>query len=105
MACYRFVGLLLILFLALPVAAAPRLDPAKMPTPQLLWPAGAPGAKGDQDEDKPALWVFLPSETKAVGTAVVICPGGGYAHLAIGHEGKDVAEWLNSLGIAAFVLR
>jgi acetyl esterase/lipase len=81
------------------------MDPAKMPTPQLLWPSGAPGAKGAQDDDKPALWVFLPPEAKAVGAAVVVCPGGGYTHLAIGHEGKDVAQWLNSLGVAAFVLR
>jgi acetyl esterase/lipase len=105
MARYRCVLSLMLVFLALPAAAAPRLDTAKMPTPQLLWPSGAPGAKGDLDEDKPALWVFLPPESNAVGTAVVICPGGGYAHLAIGHEGKDVAEWLNSLGVAAFVLR
>ena len=94
-----------LLILAAPSAAAPQLDPAKMPTPQLLWPAGAPDAKGDQDEDKPALWVFLPPEAKAVGAAVIVCPGGGYGHLAIGHEGKEVAEWLNSLGITAFVLR
>src|ERR1700735_3458042 len=85
--------------------AAPAPEPPKMPTPQLLWTQGAPGAVGDEELDKPALWVFLPSEDKANGAAVVVCPGGGYAHLAIGHEGKDVAEWLNSLGIAAFVLR
>lgn len=86
------------------LAAADRPVP-KMPTPQLLWPSGAPGAMGDDELDKPALWVFLPPDAKAVGTAVVVCPGGGYGHLAIGHEGKDVAEWLNAQGIAAFVLR
>ena len=85
--------------------AAPAPEPPKMPTPQLLWPQGAPGAVGSEDLDKPALWVFLPSEDKANGSAVVICPGGGYGHLAIAHEGKDVAEWLNSQGVAAFVLR
>lgn len=79
--------------------------PPQMPTPQLLWPEGAPGAKGDEDADKPALWVFLPPAERANGTAVVVCPGGGYAHLAIGHEGKDVAEWFNARGVAAFVLR
>ena len=66
------VGLLVVLALAPSAAGAAPADPAKMPTPQLLWPAGAPGAKGDQDEDKPALWVFLPPEAKAVGTAVVV---------------------------------
>ena len=45
-----------------------------------------------------------PKET-ANGTAVVVCPGGGYAILAIEHEGKQVAEWLNTLGVAAFVLK
>jgi acetyl esterase/lipase len=84
--------------------AVARPEP-KMPTPQLLWPHGAPGAKGDEDFDKPAIWVFLPPEKLATGTAVVVCPGGGYGHLAIGHEGKDVADWLNSLGVAAFVVR
>jgi acetyl esterase/lipase len=39
------------------------------------------------------------------GTAVIVCPGGGYAFLADNHEGKQVAEWLNSLGVAAFVLK
>jgi acetyl esterase/lipase len=88
--------------LAAPKPAAPTVA---MPLPQLLWPAGAPGALGDADLDKPALWVFLPAADKANGTAVVVCPGGGYGGLAIGHEGKDVADWLNSQGIAAFVLR
>jgi acetyl esterase/lipase len=41
---------------------------------------------------------------KANGSAVIVCPGGGYSHLA-NHEGQPVAEWLNSLGITAFVLK
>lgn len=77
----------------------------EMPAPQFLWPAGAPGAVGQEEVDKPALWTFLPPKEKANGTAVVVCPGGGYGGLAIGHEGKDVAEWFNSQGVAAFVLR
>ena len=63
------------------------------------------GRSANTDLDKPALWVFLPASDKANGTAVVVCPGGGYQRLAIGHEGKDVADWFNSQGIAAFVLR
>ena len=47
---------------------------------------------------------YLPPEDKANGTGVVVCPGGGYAFLAFDHEGKQVAEWLNARGVAAFVL-
>jgi acetyl esterase/lipase len=53
----------------------------------------------------PTLTVFLPVAGKGNGTGVVVCPGGGYTHLAMTHEGTDVAKWLNSLGIAAFVLK
>jgi acetyl esterase/lipase len=71
-----------------------------------LWPGGAPGAKGtDSDKDVPSITVWLPSPELGTGSAVVVCPGGGYAMLAADHEGKQVAEWLNSLGIAAFVLK
>ena len=72
---------------------------------ELLWPHGAPGAQGTQPEDIPTLTVYLPDPGKAVGTAVVVCPGGGYVHLAMEKEGSDIAEWLNSIGIAAFVLK
>ncbi len=72
---------------------------------ELLWPNGAPGAKGTADADKPLLHVWLPPADKAVGTGIVITPGGGYGGLAMGHEGADVAKWLNSLGVAAFVLQ
>ena len=71
----------------------------------LLWPDGAPGAKGTADHDKPSITVYLPPKSKANGCAVVVCPGGGYGHLAVGHEGKDLGEWYNSFGVAAFVLR
>jgi acetyl esterase/lipase len=70
-----------------------------------LWPDGAPGAKGHEEEDRPSLTLFLPSGEKATGASVVVCPGGGYGALATGHEGKDVGEWLNGLGIAAFMLK
>ncbi len=71
----------------------------------LLWPQGAPGAIGNEDLDRPAVSIFLPPKDKATGSAVVVCPGGGYQMLALDHEGKQIAEWLNSLGVAAFVLR
>ena len=72
---------------------------------ELLWPNGAPGAKGNEDGDKPSLTIYLPSKEKATGAAVVICPGGGYGHLAMDHEGHQIAQWLNSLGVAGFVLK
>jgi acetyl esterase/lipase len=71
----------------------------------LLWPQGAPGAVGNEEKDKPSLTVYLPAEDKANGAAVVVCPGGGYGALAMDHEGKQVAEWLNSIGVAGFVLQ
>ncbi len=73
------------------------------PEPIDLWPDGAPLAKGTADEDRPTLAIYLPE--KPIGTAVVICPGGGYRNLAIDHEGDQIARWYNSLGIAAFVLK
>ncbi|MGA0316260.1 MAG: alpha/beta hydrolase [Flavobacteriaceae bacterium] len=54
---------------------------------------------------EPTLKAYFPSKELANGAAVVICPGGGYRILAIDHEGYQIAEWLNSLGIAAFVLK
>jgi acetyl esterase/lipase len=71
----------------------------------LLWPAGAPGAKGDAENDKPTLTIVLPDPAKATGAAVVVCPGGGYGGLAIGYEGNDIAKWLADHGVAGFVLK
>ena len=70
----------------------------------LLWPAGAPGALGDLETDKPTLTIFLPAENPTK-TGVVVAPGGGYQHLAIEKEGFAVARWLNEHGVAAFVLK
>lgn len=54
---------------------------------------------------EPTLTVFKPTQEKANGTAVIICPGGGYGVLAFDHEGYKVATWLNQLGITAFILK
>lgn len=86
-----------------------------------LWNGKIPGAKRNdqfkQMVDTAAGWVdkhsivnpclyFYPApEATATGVAVIICPGGAYWGLAIKHEGEQVAKWLNSLGIAAFVLK
>jgi acetyl esterase/lipase len=78
---------------------------ADAPKVELLWPKEAPGAVGDKPEDKPSLTIYLPPADKATGAAVIVCPGGGYGTLAVGHEGKEPAEFLNKLGVAAFVLQ
>lgn len=69
-----------------------------------LWAAAAPGALGTEEQDIPTLTVFPAPREIATGSAVVICPGGGYGGLAP-HEGAPIAEWLNGLGVSAFVLR
>jgi acetyl esterase/lipase len=71
----------------------------------LLWPNGAPEARGNEEPDKPTLTHYPAPPDKANGTAVVICPGGGYGHLAIDHEGHEIAKWLNGHGVAAFMLK
>jgi enterochelin esterase family protein len=70
-----------------------------------LWPEGAPGAAGTEPVDRPSLTVYPAAPELANGTAVVVCPGGGYGNLATDHEGRQPAEWLNSLGITAVVLQ
>src|SRR5687768_5669863 len=88
-------------------------DPVTADHPQTfpLWPQGAPGATGTDAGDEnhagdiPTITVHLPPKDKATGAAILICPGGAYAFLATDHEGKEVAEWLNSLGIAGVVLK
>jgi acetyl esterase/lipase len=54
---------------------------------------------------EPTITVYLPSKEKATGTGIVICPGGGYQHLAIDKEGHDIARWLATIGIAGIVLK
>ncbi len=74
-----------------------------LPQSIFLWPDGAPGALGNAEADKPRLYPFVP-QTKSTTTAVLVIPGGGYAHVAIGHEGFQYARWLNAQGVTAFVL-
>jgi acetyl esterase/lipase len=71
----------------------------------LLWPDGAPAAQGEENADKPALTVYMPPNTAGRMTAVIVAPGGGYSHLSMNNEGRAPANYLNALGIAAFVLR
>ena len=88
-----------------------------------LWPGGAPGSEnmwgrpevvtqpakpGDSlkvsNIHNPSLIVFLPPKDKATGAAMIVAPGGGHRFLSIDTEGTNVAEWLNTIGVAAFVL-
>jgi len=104
-------------------AAALAQPPSSLPAPVeiRLWPDGAPGSEdwsipesvtttpsGDRivaNVSDPTLTVFLPDPTAATGTAAVIAPGGALRVLGWDNEGVRVAEWLNSRGIAAFVLK
>ena len=66
---------------------------------------GADGILRVSKVTEPTLTAYLPAKDKATGTAVIICPGGGYGILAINHEGYAIAEEFTKLGIAAFVLK
>lgn len=70
-----------------------------------LWEGNAPGSKGNEPKDIPGIQVFLPPADKANGTGILICPGGAYRRICSDHEGVKAARWLNSIGIAGFVLR
>jgi len=97
---FVFVVILMTLTVAVPIANA--VGSSKV---EPLWADGAPGARGTEDGDKPSLTIYLPAKEKATGAAVVICPGGGYGHLAMDHEGHQIAQWLNSFGVAGFILQ
>jgi acetyl esterase/lipase len=81
-----------------------------------LWPEGVPGAIAGGGPEvvadgrvsnvhEPSLIPFPAPAGTANGTAVVICPGGGYVRLAMEKEGAAAARWLNGLGVSAFVLK
>lgn len=76
-------------------------DPETIP----LWKDGAPGEPPTKPADEPVLLMSKPDPSVATSTAVVILPGGGYGGLAMDHEGKQIADWFNSMGVTAFVLK
>jgi len=101
--------LLLTLFF---LAAGAQAQTAVIP----LWPEGVPNAKANPGPEKidgtfisnvsqPSLTYYPAAAGHAAKTAVIICPGGSYQFLAADHEGKQYAQWLSSLGVAAFVLK
>jgi acetyl esterase/lipase len=69
-----------------------------------LWPGKAPLSKGDTEHDQPYLDLYPAKEGAQPGPAFVVCPGGGYGGLAVQHEGVEIAAYMNSLGISAYVL-
>ena len=70
----------------------------------LLWHDGAPGAIGTEAKDKPMAMVYFPKTDAAKPRpALIICPGGGYGGLAIDHEGFQIADWANSMGMVAVI--
>jgi acetyl esterase/lipase len=111
--------------------AAPRLDTAARPSEPallsgeeiLLWPADAPGSEAlslqetitERSQDpsrhdriftgvlKPSLRVHRPARPN--GAAMIVAPGGAYQRIVIDKEGRDIADWLGSLGVTAFVLK
>jgi acetyl esterase/lipase len=70
----------------------------------LLWKHGAPGEPATKPEDEPVLLMKRPT-SEAATSAVIVIPGGAYAGLAMDHEGTQIADWLNSIGVAAFILK
>jgi acetyl esterase/lipase len=114
----KIIAIVLLLMSTIVFAAEPPSQNTVLP----IYPGAAPGSeKWTTPEDaisvpadpgkrirnvsRPTLTVFLPDPALANGTAVVICPGGAFIRLAIDHEGYQVARWLNTMGIAAFVLK
>ena len=101
--CSTLVALLLAAT-ATPAQRPP--DSTAEPQKILLWNNAAPGAQGTADADIPTLTLYLPfGDSKIPRTAVIVAPGGGYGWLASNHEGRQEADWLNSLGVTAFVLK
>ena len=92
----------LILFAVFAVSAASAV--AAEPLRLTLWLDEAPLGEGKSERVKVPITVHLPAPEKATGTAMVICPGGGYGGRVVEGEGHGIARWLNAHGIAGVVL-
>lgn len=103
----RFIGIALLVVVSLGTNSASSKDkkkPFDMGVPFTpLWQGGAPGAKGKDPADIPGVYIYQAKNPN--GAAVVVCPGGGYGALAMDHEGKQIAEWLNKHGVTAVVVK
>jgi acetyl esterase/lipase len=124
-----FAAIILLTVLTVTSGSAPGAD--QKPTvsaPIPLWEGAAPGEKGDIPPEKdttkpnkegkpedgvirlgnvsrPTITVFSPPASHNTGTAVIVCPGGGYSILAYDLEGSEVCEWLNSIGVTGVLLK
>jgi len=108
-----YIYRLLVIALILPLTAMAQPEPEVIH----LWKNGAPGFETRKDIpemaqdywvrniNNPSVTVFLPPKDKANGCAVIVAPGGGFRELVYNAEGKQAAEFLNSIGVAAFVLK
>jgi acetyl esterase/lipase len=108
----RFFGMLIVFFMALGLGQAQK-EPCAVADNNndflgiqtiRLWPGDAPQATGKACEDTPTLTIFEPHKGQGNGSAVVVLPGGAYAHLAANLEGRQVADWFVARGFRAFVL-
>lgn len=106
------LGVIPVLFAAMPVDPNPLVLPLWTGTPPNAQPVGQPEERVQEGQilwlrhvQNPAVEVRLPARGNATGQAVIVCPGGGYGGLAYDWEGTDMAGWLNSRGIAAIILR
>jgi acetyl esterase/lipase len=70
-----------------------------------LWEGKTPGAQGSAGDDIPTLTIYMPPVTAGPMTAVIVAPGGGYRTLSMNKEGRLPASYLNTLGVAAFLLK
>jgi len=80
-------------------------DASAEPRVMRLWDGAARGALGSGEEDQPTLTLYEASSEHEPGAAVIVMPGGAYWYLATNHEGRQIANWLNAMGITAFVLK
>lgn len=92
-----------IIFLTIVIAVFMSITNAQ--TPIRLWEGDAPNANGKEAIDIPTITPYPAPKEKATGAAIVVLPGGGYRNLSDVKEGSAVAEYLNSIGISAFVLK
>src|SRR5579863_1994250 len=113
----------LTLLLSGPAPARAAQDAA--PQVVTLWPAGSPTLQGANEKEittppnpqpgqrinsirnvhVPSIEVHLAPSDTATGTAIIVAPGGGHQQLVWGSEGTDIAKWLNSIGVSAFILK
>lgn len=121
-AMHRFVAILVVLLASLATHFAPAAEPLVVE----LWPGKTPGDVGIKGEEhtltyqseilggptklitnvtKPTITVYSPAKEKNTGTAMIICPGGGYHNLFWELEGEEVAAWLNSQGMTGIILK